>query len=116
MHEGCYRPQHTPTTEVNGMTLCTFETTQPNVYRCTVCGAVVISHTANVYASCGTQPMGLGDMVKAGLEYVGITPERVAAVLGSCGGCDQRQAALNQLGQVIGIGVPHREEESPPAV
>jgi uncharacterized membrane protein len=43
-------------------------------------------------------------MVKAGLSAIGITQERVAAVLGSCGGCEQRQEALNEFGRSIGIG------------
>ena len=86
------------------MTLCTFEAIEPSVYRCTVCGTVVISHTPNIYAPCKDQPMGLGDWVKAGLSAVGITQERVAAVLSSCGGCQQRQEALNEFGRSIGIG------------
>ena len=49
---------------------------------------------------------GLGDMVKAGLNAIGITQERVATVLGSCGGCPQRQEALNEFGRSIGIGRP----------
>jgi len=43
-------------------------------------------------------------MVKAGLNAIGITQERVAAVLGSCGGCEQRQEAANSFGRAIGIG------------
>ena len=50
--------------------------------------------------------MGLGDMIASGLDYVGLTKERVASVLGSCGGCEQRQETLNQWGQAIGIGLP----------
>jgi coenzyme F420-reducing hydrogenase delta subunit len=45
-------------------------------------------------------------MVKAGLSAVGITQERVAAVFGSCGGCEQRQEALNEFGKSLGIGRP----------
>ena len=95
------------------MILCKFEQTQPNEYRCTVCGTVVISHTPNIYAPCGNQPMGLGDWVKAGLSAVGITKERVAAVLGSCGGCEQRQEFLNEAGKAIGIGLPPDSPEPP---
>lgn len=93
------------------MKLCKFEAADPNVYRCTVCGAVVISHTPNIYAPCKEQPMGLGDMVKAGLSAIGITQERVAAVLGTCGGCEQRQEALNQFGRSLGIGRPDDTQE-----
>ena len=48
--------------------------------------------------------MGLGDMVAAGLEAVGITKQRVSKVLGRPCGCLKRQAALNRLGRKIGIG------------
>lgn len=94
------------------MKSCIFESTEPGVYRCTQCGRVVHSSTPNVYAACG--PVGLGDMVKAGLEFVGITQERVAAVLGSCGGCQQRQEFLNEAGKAIGIGLPPSSPEPPP--
>jgi hypothetical protein len=49
--------------------------------------------------------MGLGDMVKAGLDAIGITQERVAAITGDCGGCAARQQVLNEWGAKIGIGV-----------
>jgi hypothetical protein len=48
---------------------------------------------------------GLGDYVAAGLESVGITKERVSAVTGKPCRCPERQAALNKLGKIIGIGV-----------
>jgi len=87
---------------------CVFVLSEPDVYCCTSCGRVVRSKTPNVYAACGpvrqTPSVGLGDMVKAALSAVGITQERVAAVLGSCGGCPQRQEALNEFGRSIGIG------------
>ena len=47
---------------------------------------------------------GLGDMVAAGLSAVGITKERVSAVVGGDCGCQKRQEALNALGRRIGIG------------
>lgn len=51
---------------------------------------------------------GLGDMVAAGLEAVGITKERVQAVASKVGvkdcGCRQRQDALNRIGRQFGIG------------
>jgi len=65
-------------------------------------------------------PVGLGDMVAAGLAAVGITKERVSAALGvkDCG-CAKRQAALNELGKRIGIGatLDDQDDESaePPA-
>jgi hypothetical protein len=39
--------------------------------------------------------MGLGDMVAAVTKAVGIKP---------CGGCLERQKALNEWGKIIGIG------------
>jgi hypothetical protein len=47
---------------------------------------------------------GLGDMVKSGLSAIGITKERVSAVVGGDCGCHKRQEALNELGRKIGIG------------
>lgn len=45
------------------------------------------------------QTLYLGDHVEQALTLVGITQERVKAVLGSCGGCGKRKAKLNQLDQ-----------------
>lgn len=42
-------------------------------------------------------PKGLGDSVERVLTSVGITKERVEAVLGKGCGCDQRKAFLNKL-------------------
>lgn len=47
---------------------------------------------------------GLGDMVKAGLSAIGITEERVSAVIGRPCGCSERAEKLNKLGRKIGIG------------
>lgn len=54
-----------------------------------------------------SQPRGLGDMVADGLASVGITKERVQAVasavgIGDCG-CGKRQAALNAIGEKLGL-------------
>lgn len=49
---------------------------------------------------------GLGDMVAAGLSSVGITKDRVAAVVGRDCGCAERQDWLNRLGRRLGIGGP----------
>ena len=50
---------------------------------------------------------GLGDMVAAGLDAIGVTKERVQAVASAVGvkdcGCAKRQAALNRLGEKIGL-------------
>ena len=51
---------------------------------------------------------GLGDMVAAGLDAIGITKERVQAVASKVGikdcECEKRQEALNNLGRNLGIG------------
>jgi len=51
---------------------------------------------------------GLGDIVAAGLDAVGITKERVQAVASAVGvkdcGCKKRQEKLNELGRKFGIG------------
>ena len=52
---------------------------------------------------------GLGDMVAAGLDAVGITKQRVQAVASKVGikdcGCAKRQAAANRLGHKY-LGLP----------
>jgi hypothetical protein len=48
---------------------------------------------------------GLGDMVAGALSAVGITKERVSAILGKDCGCPERQAAMNSWGKHIGIGI-----------
>jgi hypothetical protein len=52
---------------------------------------------------------GLGDMVAAGLSAVGITKERVSALVGGDCGCKQRQEALNRIGHRLGIGSPPQQ-------
>ena len=51
----------------------------------------------------GFTPLGLGDVVAAGLAALGITKERVSAVLGDCA-CSKRQAWMNEQGKKLGIG------------
>jgi len=51
-----------------------------------------------------TRRPGLGDMVKSGLSAIGITEDRVSAVIGRPCGCSKRAEALNELGRRIGIG------------
>jgi hypothetical protein len=50
---------------------------------------------------------GLGDMVAAGLDAIGVTKERVQAVASKVGikdcGCAKRQAVLNRLGEKLGL-------------
>jgi hypothetical protein len=47
--------------------------------------------------------MGLGDLIAAGLSTVGITKPFVEAIIGGPCGCTERQEALNDLGQAIGL-------------
>lgn len=87
------------------MILCVF-----NDNRCAVCGAPRI----NDRQLCGTWRPGLGDHVHAGLDAVGITPERVAAALGveDCG-CEDRRQWVNEVGRAFGIGVPPASDGTP---
>lgn len=56
----------------------------------------------------GLNKPGLGDMVAAGLDAVGITKDRVQAVASRVGikdcGCRKRQQRLNEIGRKLGIG------------
>lgn len=51
-------------------------------------------------------PTGLGDLVGKGLEFVGITPERVSKAMGRPCGCNKRKQRLNEIGRKLGIGRP----------
>jgi len=68
----------------------------PSSLRCRVCGAAVSA--PHVRRNCGTPAPGLGDLAAAGLAAVGITKERVEAVVGGPCGCDERAAWLNEAG------------------
>lgn len=65
----------------------------PASLRCRVCGSVATSPT--VRRNC--RP-GLGDMVAATLDSVGITKERIRLIVRGPCGCQERQAALNAAG------------------
>ena len=79
---------------------------------CRACGRKVRARRLPVRAECGN---GLGDRVASTLAAVGITKERVAAVIGDCG-CEQRQKWLNEVGHRLGIGTPdaHETGNTPP--
>lgn len=47
---------------------------------------------------------GLGDLVHAGLQAVGITPARVSRLLGRPCGCNRRRQLLNRWGRRLGLG------------
>lgn len=50
------------------------------------------------------QRNGLGDMTADGLAAIGITKERVSRALGRPCRCPERQAWLNRVGRILGIG------------
>ena len=66
----------------------------PDSLRCKICG-VNVTRPSVIRACAGP---GLGDMVAAGLSAIGITKERVEAVVGGPCGCPERQAAMNAAG------------------
>jgi hypothetical protein len=74
-------------------------------WRCSRCGRAVPSRSEKPPTAICKAGAGLGDYVAAGLESVGITKDRVSAVIGRPCNCPGRQAALNKLGKIIGIGV-----------
>lgn len=75
----------------------------PNTLVCRVCGSRV-TH-AGTRRNCGTPAPGLGDMTAAALAAVGITKDRVEALVGGPCGCDERRDALNEWGRnTLGIG------------
>ena len=79
---------------------------EPGRFLCLRCARLVVaSHGTKVVAEC--LATGLGDMVAAGLSSVGITKERVSAIVGGDCGCHERQQKLNELGRkYLGIGGP----------
>ncbi len=74
---------------------------------CTKCGACLPGYPKNNACNCASRRPGLGDMVAAGLDAIGVTKERVQAVASAVGvkdcGCAKRQAALNRLGEKLGL-------------
>lgn len=76
---------------------------RPGIFKCQSCAGGIKPQQV------GQPPKpGLGDMVAAGLDAVGITKQRVQAVASRVGikdcGCRQRQQRLNELGRKVGIG------------
>jgi hypothetical protein len=78
-----------------------------NRVQCQDCGFSLCNAKLPVHRACPAAPTprpGLGDMVAAWLSAIGITKERVSAVVGGDCGCAKRQEALNELGRRVGIG------------
>lgn len=84
-------------------------------FKCPVCGiaANVRANVVRVNCPCGfTQEgatLGLGDMVAAGLQKIGITKVRYTDAKAAVGlkktcNCGRRQRKINELGRKIGIG------------
>lgn len=76
-------------------------------WKCRVCGRAVAARSDTPPKAVCRSDRGLGDMVADGLASVGITKERVQAVASAVGiedcGCGKRQAALNALGEKLGL-------------
>ena len=64
-----------------------------------------------------TPAAGLGDMVASALAAIGITKQRVEALVGGPCGCDGRQSTMNAAGAWLGMppGSTARPEIDPPA-
>jgi len=75
-----------------------------DVGECIISSAGSVLYVDETHASYPRPRHGLGDMVASGLSAIGITKERVSAVVGRDCGCPQRQEALNEFGRKIGIG------------
>lgn len=86
------------------MKLCIFKAD-----ACIICR----SKKYNERQVCLGRSPGLGDIVAAGLSSVGITKQRVSAIVGGDCGCEKRQEWLNHIGQKLGIGRPL--DQPPPA-
>jgi len=77
---------------------------------------VIVDETHPAYPATH-KPLGLGDYVANALSAIGITKERVEAVVGRPCGCDGRQATLNAAGAWLGMspGSTAQPEIDPPA-
>ncbi len=105
---------------------CAYDRLPDGRYRCLICGdetsrapeqppvrqcvketaSIMWDHSklvAKALASNGdgAASLGLGDIVAAGLDSVGITKDRVAKWWGAPCNCKDRQERLNKLGQAI---------------
>lgn len=87
---------------------CRFDAA-PGRWVCSACGRIVRLDSDKPPTAVCRGPRGLGDMVADGLAAVGITKERVTKAVGRDCGCSKRQAALNAIGEKIGLP-PGRSE------
>jgi hypothetical protein len=79
--------------------------------RCRVCGAHVTR--LGIVRHCGPCRPGLGDLAAGALAAVGITKDRVEAIVGGPCGCDERQAWMNAAGEKW-LGLPPGTTAPPP--
>lgn len=74
-----------------------------NVHRCAMCGRECKSHSTADKTLRNCVKMGLGDYVATAIELSGIGPLYRRIRGKKCGGCQQRQEALNELGKKVGL-------------
>ena len=82
---------------------CNFRTVSGNLHRCIRCRREITTRhpPERIHATCRIQCRGLGDVVAAVLERLGITKPRVSRLIGRPCGCAQRQELLNRVGDAI---------------
>lgn len=81
---------------------------------CRRCGFRLCGAKPPIRRLCSVQPApGLGDLAAAGLSAVGITKDRVEAIVGGPCGCDERQAWMNAAGEKW-LGLPPGSTASEP--
>jgi hypothetical protein len=64
-------------------------------YACKRCGGRTAMTTATPESINAVCRLGVGDVIAAGLHAIGFRKK--------CGGCQKRQAALNELGKKVGL-------------
>ena len=86
------------------VTLCDF-TYDAECGTCQRCGFRLCGAMPPIRRRCDVQASGLGDLAAGALAAVGITKDRVEAIVGGPCGCDERQAWMNAAGEKW-IGLP----------
>lgn len=83
----------------------------PETLLCRRCRCRVSS--PHVRRNCGTPAPGLGDLAAGALAAIGVTKDRVEALVGGPCGCDERQAWMNAAGEKW-LGLPPGSTATPP--
>lgn len=78
------------------------------IFQCPKCGfkLPMESHEFPLHCVCGhisKDANGLGDKVALAFDLLGVTKMVEYIKGGECAGCKERQAALNELGEAIGL-------------